>query len=103
VNQNNSLIPFRWGVGRLILESKIPPIVVCFYHTGLDQVMPETKRILRIPRINKRIICRFGNVIDSYDLIKSSNHMNPDAQRSFITDAIFKATDQLRVLSSNTY
>jgi hypothetical protein len=95
VNQSTVLLPFRWGVGRLILESKIPPLVVCFYHSGLDQVMPETFRFLRFPRINQRITCLFGKVIDSSELIKSSNHMNPDAQRAFITNAIFKATDRL--------
>lgn len=102
VNQSNALAPFRWGVGRLILESKIPPLVVCFYHTGLDQVMPEADSPFRIPRIQKRITCRFGNVIDSKDLIELCKNLNPDDQRSFITNSIFKATDQLRIYALNS-
>ena len=101
VNQKFNLIPFRWGVGRLIMEAKVPPLVICFYHTGLHEVMPEPDipSIFRLPRINKRISCRFGQVIDSLDLINSSKGLNPEEQRSFITDAIFKETDNLRILS----
>lgn len=90
--------PFRWGVGRLILESKIPPLVICFYHSGLDLVMPEDSRV-RIPRINKRITCKFSSVIDSQDLINSTKHLLPDDQRSFITQSLYEVTDKQRIES----
>ena len=64
--------------------------------------MPENPSILRIPRINQKIKCIFGDVMDGKDLIASSKGLSPDQQRSFITQSIFQETDRLRVLLSNT-
>ncbi len=94
------MAPFRWGVGRLVVESRVPPLIVCFYHRGLDQVMPESPRFFKIPRICNKIFCRFGNVLDSQELINASRGMDSDTQRSYITDRIFQETDRLRVISS---
>ena len=41
VNQLRTLLPFRWGVGRLVMESPVPPIVVPFWHSGMHRVLPE--------------------------------------------------------------
>ncbi|KAI8320224.1 Phospholipid/glycerol acyltransferase, partial [Martensiomyces pterosporus] len=40
VNQGQQLIRFKWGVGRLIMESERTPIVVPMFHDGLKEVMP---------------------------------------------------------------
>ncbi len=90
------MVPFRWGVGRLVMESKIPPLIACFYHTGLDKVMPETCRT-RIPRLGEQITCRFGKVWDSQSLLVQSSHMSIENQRAFITQRIFEETDRLRL------
>lgn len=30
--ENDEILPFRWGVGRLIMEADVKPIVVPIYH-----------------------------------------------------------------------
>ncbi|KAI8912681.1 endocardial fibroelastosis 2 [Gorgonomyces haynaldii] len=43
VNNNpQELLPFRWGIARLVLESKEPPIVVPFYHRGMEDIVLKT-------------------------------------------------------------
>lgn len=32
--EKNPLLPFRWGVGRLIMESRRLPVVIPIYHIG---------------------------------------------------------------------
>jgi monolysocardiolipin acyltransferase len=34
VNDKNEYIRLKWGIGRLILDAKVPPIVLPFYHMG---------------------------------------------------------------------
>ncbi len=34
VNQSGTLLPFRWGVGKLIAECNVTPTGVPFYHRG---------------------------------------------------------------------
>jgi len=52
VNQSGSLIPFRWGVGKLVADSKETPIVLPIYHSGLEKLMPERRP--HIPRLLQR-------------------------------------------------
>ena len=78
------------------MESKVPPLVLCFYHTGMDQIMPETSRV-RIPRPGKQITCRFGAAWDSQALLHQSSHLSIENQRAFITQHIFEETDRLRL------
>ena len=96
VNQGSHLAPFKWGIGRLIMESKDPPLVVPFYHTGLEKVIPETRKI-KYPSIGKLITCRFGHPIDSQDLLNRTKHLPDSEQRAKITQYLFQETDKLRV------
>ena len=96
VNQSSDLLKFKWGVARLILESKIPPLIIPFYHTGMERIMPE-KSIVKIPRLYGDVTCRFGSVIDSRDLIASTCHLSLDHQRSAITHFLYEETIKLKV------
>eukprot|EP00126_Sphaerothecum_destruens_P004349 Sdes_comp18132_c0_seq1m7598 len=35
---DRSKVPFKWGVGRLIVESKKPLVVIPFWHVGMEDV-----------------------------------------------------------------
>ncbi|ORZ34886.1 acyltransferase-domain-containing protein, partial [Catenaria anguillulae PL171] len=40
VHQEDTMLPFKWGVGRLIIDSKLPPLVVPIYHQGFAKMHP---------------------------------------------------------------
>ncbi|ORY04343.1 endocardial fibroelastosis 2, partial [Basidiobolus meristosporus CBS 931.73] len=69
VNQTDKLIRFKWGVGRIIMESKKPPIVVPFWHKGMSDIMPEGRRI-PIPRVGQTLKVVFGDPIDLSTLLE---------------------------------
>ncbi|EGG25136.1 tafazzin family protein [Cavenderia fasciculata] len=58
VNQSDELLRFKWGIGRMIAESKVSPLILPIYHTGLDKSMPLGK--LPIPRVFKSIDITIG-------------------------------------------
>ncbi|KAI8910133.1 acyltransferase-domain-containing protein, partial [Gorgonomyces haynaldii] len=64
VNENpKEMLPFKWGVGRLVMESQEPPIVVPFYHTGMQQVLPLQDGWSWL-RVGKQVDVVFGEPID---------------------------------------
>lgn len=79
--------PLRWGIGRLIMESKEPPIVMCFWHKGLELVVPESSR-LKYPRLGKRVYMGFGEPINTAKIIKEAQERGLDEIkcRIFITN-----------------
>ncbi|KAI9183287.1 Lyso-phosphatidylcholine acyltransferase [Blastocladiella emersonii ATCC 22665] len=40
VHQEDTMLPFKWGVGRLIMDAKVAPIVVPIYHRGFAKIHP---------------------------------------------------------------
>ncbi|CAG8686347.1 1424_t:CDS:2, partial [Ambispora leptoticha] len=69
INQTSSMIPLRWGVGRLMMESKNPPIVVPLWHKGLETVMPEERDNPFVPILWQKVVIAFGEPIDLKDVL----------------------------------
>jgi monolysocardiolipin acyltransferase len=63
----------KWGVGRLIAHSPKKPIVIPFYFTGMETIMPhdhKTKKLLvSYPHCGHKVRLKFGKEIDFQDLI----------------------------------
>jgi len=77
----------KWGVGRLVLEADIAPILIPFVHFGMENVKPLGKWIrLWAPPIHVHV----GNPIDT-DVWRQQATLRfsePRDQRSWITDQI---------------
>ncbi len=41
VNEVKTEMRLKWGVGRLIADSKVTPIVIPIYHQGMDSILPN--------------------------------------------------------------
>jgi monolysocardiolipin acyltransferase len=96
VNQSDELKPFRWGIGRLIAEAKTPPLLLPFYHTGLQRAVPESRKI-KVPFPGHKSYCHFGEVFDSAPLIAESLAMDRPKAYSFLTKQVYSKTDALRI------
>ncbi|KAH9457750.1 hypothetical protein MJO29_004910 [Puccinia striiformis f. sp. tritici] len=65
-SQNHELLRFKWGISRLILESKHEPIILPIWLTGFDDVMPEGRPspYNMIPRLNQSLSIKISNPIN---------------------------------------
>ncbi|TPX69813.1 hypothetical protein SpCBS45565_g02171 [Spizellomyces sp. 'palustris'] len=97
VNQESTMLPFRWGIARLIMELSQPPIVVPFWHKGLESVMPENTKFY-FPRPNKEVILAFGEPIDfgSNGILDSVKGLDDTEARIRLTDYVFQRTVQVQ-------
>ena len=94
VNMSQEWMRLKWGVGRLIAEARIPPLVLPFWHEGLADVLPVGKPY--IPRIGKKVTVVIGDVIDTKVLLETLRPEHPTAEglRKALTDYI---QGQLRI------
>ncbi|KAH8084822.1 hypothetical protein HD553DRAFT_36714 [Filobasidium floriforme] len=58
------LIPFKWGISRIIMDSARMPTIIPIWISGFEDVMPDTRKYLRfLPRPGKRISITIGDPI----------------------------------------
>lgn len=83
-----TFVRLKWGIGRLIMESPITPIVIPIYHYGFDEVLPNFPPYYI--RTGKKITLNYGEPIDFTDIIanlKKSNATEIEIRKT-ITDKI---------------
>ncbi|KAH9994343.1 acyltransferase-domain-containing protein [Russula compacta] len=53
---------FKWGIGRILMETPRPPTIVPMWITGFDKIMPEGRRApwKYFPRSGARVSVTFG-------------------------------------------
>ncbi|KAJ3300478.1 hypothetical protein HK104_000063 [Borealophlyctis nickersoniae] len=121
VHQGDAILPFKWGVARLIMESKTPPIVIPWLHEsggsvrfihrhitrhltialiiGMETVLPEGAAAY-IPKLFQRIHIAVGDPIDfaQNGVLEEIRREGLDdaAARIRITNVIRAATLKLR-------
>jgi len=70
--------PFKWGVGKLIANAEVLPIVVPYFQYGLHNVVPQRGLDDGIrddaPRIGQHVTFKVGDPVDVADLIKEYHH-----------------------------
>lgn len=65
----------KWGIGKLIAHAPVSPIVIPFFHMGMETVIPQNQKTrltegLPIPRPGHNVTLRFGPQIHFNDLIE---------------------------------
>ncbi|CAF0800627.1 unnamed protein product [Brachionus calyciflorus] len=88
VNETKEHIRLKWGVGRLVADSKVTPIVLPFYHYGLDDILPNRKPY--VPQIGQKATIVFGKPIYFDDMLKElrEKKLSSIEIRKKITDKI---------------
>ncbi|WWD15915.1 hypothetical protein CI109_100339 [Kwoniella shandongensis] len=65
-NADGGLLRFKWGVGRIIMDSKVMPEIIPMWISGFDQVMPEPRNRPRfIPRPGAKLSITVGQPLTS--------------------------------------
>ncbi|XP_023021262.1 tafazzin, phospholipid-lysophospholipid transacylase isoform X2 [Leptinotarsa decemlineata] len=86
VNMTKENMRLKWGVGRMIYESPVTPIVVPIWHVGMDDVLPnEPPYVLKI---GNELTFNYGRPLDLTELVsdlKRRRATNEQARKE-ITD-----------------
>jgi monolysocardiolipin acyltransferase len=78
----------RWGVGKLILETKQPPLLVPIIHQGMEHIKPLNTWF---PRIRKSLTITIGEPLETINLrnrLLADDKLNVNERRSRATDFV---------------
>ena len=66
--------------GRILMESKIPPVVIPMWITGFDKLMPEGRPSPQkyFPRVPAQLSVTFGQPVETYELRQALDVMERD-------------------------
>ncbi|XP_018309270.1 tafazzin homolog [Mycetomoellerius zeteki] len=103
VNMLKEEMRLKWGVGRLILESPITPIVIPICHLGMDEVLPNEPPYML--KVGKRVTMNYGEPIDFSGLLtelRESKASEMDARKA-ITDRIQQELSRLKAATEKLH
>lgn len=103
VNMLKENMRLKWGIGRLIMESPVTPMVIPIYHLGMDQVLPNEPPY-RL-QMGKKVTLNYGEPIDFTALVKklrASNASEVEARKA-ITDRIQEELQRLKTITEELH
>ncbi|XP_014474843.1 PREDICTED: tafazzin homolog [Dinoponera quadriceps] len=103
VNMLKEDMRLKWGVGRLILESPVTPIVIPICHLGMDQVLPNEPPYML--KTGKKVTLNYGEPIDFSGLLaelRASKASEVEARKA-ITDHIQEELQRLKAATEKLH
>lgn len=81
-------IRLKWGIGRMIMECVDPPIILPYWHCGMEDVFPTV--LPYYPRLGKNVTVVYGEPIRYHDVLKQclADKLPEDMTRKAVTDCI---------------
>lgn len=98
-------VRLKWGIGRMIAECVNEPIVLPYWHCGMDDVYPTLKPswlpswVPRMPRVGKKVTVLFGEPIRYHDVLERcrSEGACEMLTRKALTDVVEESLYKLKV------
>ncbi|XP_043287455.1 tafazzin [Venturia canescens] len=103
VNILKERMRIKWGIGRLILESPVTPLVVPICHLGMDQVLPNDPPYMIKTR--KKVTMNYGEPIDFSEMLADlrASKASEVESRKAITDRIEEELHRLTITTEELH
>lgn len=103
VNQSKEFIRYKWGVGRMIADAEKLPVVIPFFHVGMDDVSPNYGTLKYYPRLFKRVTMVVGDAINVNDIMSQRDKLSPVELRKQLTDLIQERMSELKLQAESLH
>ena len=67
VNMTKERMRLKWGVGRLIYDSPITPVIIPIWHEGMDDILPNVEPY--VLQFRKKLTINYGEPLNLGDMV----------------------------------